>query len=296
MSNYGGIEAGGTKFVCAVGSHPDHIRDQISFKTTTPQETLKRVIDFFKKYPKLQSIGIGSFGPLDLNRESPTYGYITATPKRNWQNVDILGQIKNEFSIPVAIDTDVNAAALGEYTWGAANGLHNFIYLTIGTGIGGGCLINGQPVEGISHPEMGHITIPHDRTFDPFPGICPFHKDCFEGLASGPAIKKRWGMKAENLNENHDAWELEAKYIAYALANYTYVLAPDRIILGGGVMNNPQLLPLIHFRIIDIMGEYFPSKDFKRKIQSYIVLPKLQNQAGILGAIALAQKTDKEKK
>jgi fructokinase len=298
MNVYGGIEAGGTKFVCAVGSHPDYILNQISFKTTTPRETLKRVIDFFKKYLKkhqLQSIGIGSFGPLDLNRESPTYGYITATPKQNWQNVDILGKIKNAFNIPVAIDTDVNTAALGEYTWGAAKGLYNFIYLTIGTGIGGGCLINGHPVEGISHPEMGHIAIPHDRDLDPFPGICPFHQDCFEGLASGPAIKERWGIAAENLAENHDAWKLEANYIAFALVNYTYILSPNRIILGGGVMNNAQLLPLIHPRVIDLLGEYIPSEDLRRQIQSYIVQPKLQNKAGVLGAIALAQKIDKEK-
>jgi fructokinase len=298
MGIYGGIEAGGTKFVCAVGSQPDHIPEQISFETTTPQETLRRVIDFFKKYldkNQLRSIGIGSFGPLDLNKESSKYGYITATPKRNWQDVDILGKIKKEFSIPVTIDTDVNAAALGEYTWGAAKGLHNFIYLTIGTGIGGGCLIDGHPVEGISHPEMGHIAVPHDPDLDPFPGICPFHKDCFEGLASGPAIKKRWGMVAENLSKNHDAWKLEANYIAYALVNYTYVLSPNRIILGGGVMNNPRLFPLIHQKVIDLMGEYIPSEDFRKQIQRYIVPPKLQNQAGVLGAIALAQKIEKAK-
>ena len=183
---YGGIEAGGTKFVCAVGSGPDDIRAQTQFPTTTPGETLARAIDFFRAQPpNLAAIGIASFGPVDPNPASPTFGYITTTPKPGWAQTDFAGAIRRALDLPVGFDTDVNGAALAEYRWGAAQGLDTFIYLTIGTGLGGGGLINGCPMHGLIHPEMGHIRLPHDWEADPFPGTCPYHGDCLEGLAAG---------------------------------------------------------------------------------------------------------------
>ncbi len=243
MNVYGGIEAGGTKFVCAIGSNPDDLRDEIRFETTSVDETINRTIKYFREKnqnKRLMAIGIGSFGPVDLNKESSTYGYITTTPKPNWGNTNIYGKIKEALNIPVGFDTDVNAAALGEYEWGAAQGLTDFIYLTIGTGIGGGGMINGKLLHGLQHPEMGHIYIPHDNNIDPYTGKCPFHKDCFEGLASGPAMEERWGIKAENLSEDHKGWDLEAHYISLALMSYICTLSPQRIIIGGGVMKQKK--------------------------------------------------------
>ncbi|MCI0477366.1 MAG: ROK family protein, partial [Anaerolineales bacterium] len=218
MMNFGGIEAGGTKFVCAVGTAPDDVRET-RFSTTTPEETIRRAIDFFRAQPRVAAIGIGSFGPVDLHRASPTYGYITTTPKPDWANTDLAGAIQRALAVPVGFDTDVNVAALGEHRWGAARGLDTFIYLTIGTGIGGGGLVSGKLMHGLIHPEMGHIRVPHDFVRDPFPGSCPFHSDCLEGLASGPALGKRWGARAETLPADHPAWELQAHYLALALVN-----------------------------------------------------------------------------
>lgn len=291
MSLYGGIEAGGTKFVCAVGSNPEDLSEEIRFDTTSPDKTIYRAIEYFKEQSlkeRLLAIGIGSFGPVDLNRESSTYGYITSTPKPNWENTDFYGKIRNVLNIPVGFDTDVNAAALGEYEWGAARGLTNFIYLTIGTGIGGGGMINGKLLHGLLHPEMGHIFIPHDVKTDPYEGICPFHKDCFEGLASGPSLKDRWSEPGENLSENHKAWDLEAKYISFALINYICTLSPQRIIIGGGVMRK-KLLSLIHERVRKMLNNYIQAKEITEHIEKYIVMPELGNKAGILGAIALAK-------
>ncbi|MCK4817228.1 ROK family protein, partial [bacterium] len=259
MSLFGGIEAGGTKFVCAVGSNPDDLRDEIRFDTTSPDKTIYRAIEYFREQSlgeRLLAIGIGSFGPVDLNRGSSTYGYITSTPKPHWANTDFYGKIRDGLNITVGIDTDVNAAALGEYKWGAARGLANFIYLTIGTGIGGGGMINGRLLHGLLHPEMGHVFIPHDIKTDPYEGKCPFHKDCFEGLASGPALKDRWGEPAENLSEDHKAWDLEAKYISLALINYICTLSPQRIIIGGGVMEQKRLLSLIHEKVRGMLNNY----------------------------------------
>ena len=221
---FGGIEGGGTKFICAVGTSPDDIRREERFPTTTPNETLDKAIRFFKQaeadFGRLSALGIACFGPLDPEPASPTFGFILPTTKPSWSNVNVVGAMKSAFEIPIAFDTDVNGAALGEWTWGAAQGLDTFIYLTIGTGVGGGGIVNGKLLHGLLHPEMGHILLPHDLQRDPFEGVCPFHKDCFEGLASGPAIEKRWGQKAETLPPEHPAWELEAHYIALALANF----------------------------------------------------------------------------
>ena len=200
MALFGAIEAGGTKFVCAVGTGFDDLQSEIRIPTTTPAETLPRVIDFFQQQIKqrgeLNAIGIGAFGPVDVRVDSPTFGWFLDTPKPGWQQIDFAGAIKRELSVPVSFDTDVNAAALGEHRWGNAQGLDTFIYLTVGTGIGGGGMVNGQPIHGLLHPEMGHILIPHDLSIDPFEGACPFHQDCLEGLASGFALEKRWQQKA----------------------------------------------------------------------------------------------------
>jgi len=298
MSLYGGIEAGGTKFVCAVGSNPDDLCVNV-IETTTPNETISRVIAYFKEQnstKKLSSIGIGSFGPIDLNRNSKTYGFITSTPKLNWENVDFVGAIRSSFNIPIGFDTDVNAAAIGEYQWGAAQGLTNFIYLTIGTGIGGGGIINGIPLHGLLHPEMGHIFIPRDNSDKKsYEGNCPRHKDCFEGLASGPAIRNRWGRPPQDLNQDHPAWEYIAKYISYALVNYICTLSPQRIIIGGGVMKQSKLYPLIHQMVKELLNNYLQLPEITENIQNYIVPPTLGDRSGILGAIALAKQAYIEK-
>ena len=298
MSLYGGIEAGGTKFVCAVGSNPDDLCVNV-IETTTPDETISRVIAYFKEQnstKKLSSIGIGSFGPIDLNRNSKTYGFITSTPKLNWENVDFVGAIRSSFNIPIGFDTDVNAAAIGEYQWGAAQGLTNFIYLTIGTGIGGGGIINGIPLHGLLHPEMGHIFIPRDNSDKKsYEGNCPRHKDCFEGLASGPAIRNRWGRPPQDLNQDHPAWEYIAKYISYALVNYICTISPQRIIIGGGVMKQSKLFPLIHQMVKELLNNYLQLPEITENIQNYIVPPTLGDRSGILGAIALAKQAYIEK-
>jgi fructokinase len=289
---FGGIEAGGTKFVCAVGSGPDEIIAETRFPTTIPAETFQEVVTFFKGYKEnlgLSAIGIGSFGPLDLQPSSTTYGSITRTPKPGWSNTNIAGVLKKALGLPVAIDTDVNAASYGEQCWGAARGLSDFIYLTIGTGIGGGAMSHGQLVHGLVHPEMGHIPLPHDLSVDPFPGICPFHNDCFEGLASGPAVNQRWGVPGEKLAPDHPAWALEARYIAYALTDYICTLSPQRIILGGGVMEQAHLFPIIRQLVQEHLNGYIQSAAILDEIDTYIVPPALGKQAGVLGAIGLAK-------
>jgi fructokinase len=287
------IEGGGTKFVCAVGTQAGEILAENHVPTTTPAETLGEVIAFLQEQERelgrFGAIGIASFGPLDPRPASPTYGKILPTPKPGWTNADIVSQIRAAFDIPIAFDTDVNGAALGEWRWGAARALDTFIYLTIGTGIGGGGLINNQLMHGLIHPEMGHIKIPHNFASDPFEGICPFHKDCFEGLASGPAIQARWGQPAETLSPDHPAWKLEAHYIALALANYIYTLSPLRIILGGGVSKQTHIFPQIHNEVQSILNKYIQSPQILDHIQDYIVPAGLGAQAGVLGALALAQ-------
>ena len=289
MTLYGGIEAGGTKFVCAVGTGPDDLRMK-QFPTTTPDETFARAIAFFKELGALAAIGIGSFGPVDPDPASKTFGYITTTPKPGWAHVDFAGAIRRALRVPVGFDTDVNAAALGERRWGAAREIDNFIYLTIGTGIGGGAMVNGELLHGLVHPEMGHMRIPHDRAADPFDGWCPFHGDCFEGLAAGPAIEKRWRRRGEDLPVDHPAWELEARYIAHAVANLVCALSPQRIIVGGGVMQQAQLLPMVRRQVRELLNGYIHSPAILERIDEYVVAPGLGRQAGVLGAIALAER------
>lgn len=286
----GGIEAGGTKFNCAVGSGP---RDLVikRIPTTTPDETISRVIAFFREQKGISAIGIGSFGPLDLDPSSSTYGYITTTPKPGWASTDLAGAVKRAIKVPVGFDTDVNAAAFGEWKWGAARGLENFIYLTVGTGIGGGGMINGKLMHGLVHPEMGHIRIPHDKSADPYPGCCPFHDDCLEGLASGTAIEKRWSQRGEDLPADHPAWIWESYYLALAITDFVCTLSPERIIIGGGLMEQTQLFPMIRKNVVQLLNGYIQAKAVLKDIEHYIVPPGLGAQAGLLGAIALAMET-----
>ncbi|MBP6472567.1 MAG: ROK family protein [Chloroflexi bacterium] len=291
MSLIGGIEAGGTKFVCAVGSGPNDIRAEHRFPTTTPDETLAQAIAFFqaqeREHGRIAAIGIAAFGPLDPNPASPTFGYITTTPKPGWANADVVGAIKTALGVPVGFDTDVNGAALGEHRWGAAQDVDTFIYLTIGTGVGGGVMVNGRLLHGLIHPELGHISLPHDWSHDPYKGRCPYHGDCLEGMAAGPAIGERWGQPAFELPADHPAWELEAHYLALALRSYICTLSPQRIIMGGGVMEQPQLFPLLRQKTVDYLAGYVQSPAILDRIDSYIVPPGLGNQAGVLGAMAL---------
>ncbi len=289
----GGIEGGGTKFVCVVATGPDHIVAETRFPTTTPAETLDQAIAFFAPYVKsgdLASIGFASFGPVDLDSASPTFGYITTTPKPGWAHSDMIGKLRQEFGIPVAFELDVNAAALGEYYWVPENRQHDpLVYFTIGTGIGAGVMVNGKLVHGLAHPEAGHIRLPHDWQKDPFKGVCPYHGDCFEGLATGPSMNTRWGQPAETLPLDHPAWELEATYIALAMTNVVCTLSPKRIVLGGGVMQQMHLFPLIRQKLAQYLNGYIQSPVLLTQMDSYIVPPALGTRSGGLGAIALAQ-------
>ncbi len=281
------MECGGTKFVCATGESGT-ILARTEFPATAPAETIARALEFFQAQPQLQSIGIGSFGPVDLDPTSPKFGYITSTPKNGWRDTDLVGAVRRATGLPVAFDTDVNAAALGEARWGAAQGLDTFLYLTIGTGLGGGGMANGRLLHGLVHPEMGHIRVPHDLRADPFPGGCPFHGDCLEGLVCGPALEARWGQRGETLPPDHPAWDLEARYIALGLATWICTLSPQRIILGGGVMRQAHLFPRIRAQVLTLLNGYIQAPDILEGIAQYIVPPALGGDAGVLGAIALA--------
>jgi len=293
MPLWGGMEAGGTKTVCAVGTGPEDLRAEVRFPTTTPAETIQRIIQFFREQAReepLAAVGVASFGPLDLDPQSPRFGYITSTPKSGWAYTDLAGSVRRSLGTPVGFDTDVNAAALGEHQWGAAQGLHDFVYLTVGTGIGGGAMVNSRLIHGLSHSEMGHIRIPHDRDLDPFDGSCPYHGDCLEGLASGPALEARWGQPGATLGEDHPAWPLEAEYLAFGLVNLICILLPQRIIMGGGIMQQPQIFPLLRRKVQELLNGYLQAPGILDQIDEYIVPPGLGNRAGVLGAIALAQR------
>ena len=291
MKVYGGIEAGGTKFVCVIGTSPQAILAEERFPTTTPDETIARSVDFFTRHTgvELAAIGIGAFGPVDLNPQSPTYGYITTTPKPGWAQVDLRGGLQRALHVPVAFDTDVNVAAFGEHYWVPDNhALDPLLYMTVGTGIGVGIMVNGQPLHGLLHPEAGHMLLPRDPQRDPFVGACPYHGDCFEGLAGGPALAKRWGQAAETLPPDHPAWRLEAHYIALAVANLTLVLSPQRIVIGGGVLQHTGLLERVRSEVRELLNGYVQSEQITQHIDQFIVPPALGNRSGMLGAIALA--------
>jgi len=288
---YGGVEAGGTKFVCCVASGPDNIVEEVRFATTTPGETLKKTIQFFEPFVKdgrIKSIGVGCFGPLDLDPASLTVAFTTATPEPGWSQVDVRGTMYRALNVPIAFGMDVNVAGVGESIWGASRGLDPSLYLTIGTGIGGGYIKDGKPLIGMLNLEMGHLRLPHDHKRDPFEGNCPFHGDCFEGLANGPAIEKRLGIKGALVPETDPYWDVEADYIAAALMNYILTLSPQKIILGGGVMQREFLFPKVRSRVLELLNGYVNSKAILQDIDQYIVPPGLGNQSGSMGAIAIA--------
>ncbi len=281
MSRFGGIEVGGSKFVCGVGSDPANI-ESATFPTTAPQETIAQAVDFFSAHRPFDAVGIASFGPIDRDRKSHTFGYITSTPKLAWRNFNLVGAVESALQVPVAFDTDVNAAALAEGRWGAAQGLSTFLYVTVGTGIGGGAVVNGQLLHGRSHPEMGHIRVPRDPGRDAFPGNCPYHGDCLEGLIAGPALQARSEKSPSLLPADHPVWELVVHYLALALMDWIYTLSPERVVLGVGIMQRKELFPRLQGKVTDLMQGYMETPD--------IVPARLGPRGGVLGAIALAQR------
>jgi len=288
VSVFGGVETGGTKWKCAIGTGPDDLRATETIPTTTPAETIDRVIAFFERGGPLDAIGIGSFGPLDRKPSSPTWGYVTTTPKPGWAHTAVGPELRSRLGVPVVFDTDVNAAALGEHRWGAAQGLDTFCYVTVGTGIGGGGMVGGKLLHGLVHPEFGHMRIPHDGDTDPFPGVCPYHGDCWEGLASGLAMEARWGRPPTEL-DGGAPWQLEARYLALGLVGVICVLSPERIVIGGGIMSRDDLLGQVQREIVSLLNGYVESADVGEGISGYVTLPALGARSGVLGAIALAQ-------
>lgn len=290
MDLFGGIEAGGTKFVCGIGTGPDDLRIA-RIATESPETTIANTVAFFREHAgnRLRAVGIGSFGPVDLHSESRTFGYITSTPKLAWRNFDLVGSIRTALGVPVGFDTDVNAAAVGEARWGAAQGLSDFLYLTVGTGIGGGALVHGAVLHGLLHPEMGHIRIPHDLSKDPYPGCCPYHGDCLEGLASGPAMEERWGIPAHLLPADHPAWRLEAHYLALALNTWVCTLSPRRLLLGGGVMQQPHLFDMIRRELAELLNGYIQMSEITEENNCFVMAPRLGARAGVLGSLVLAE-------
>jgi fructokinase len=270
---YGGIEAGGTKWVCGVGTSPSDL-ETITIPTRGPSETMREAAEFFRG-KGISALGIGSFGPLDLKA-----GRIVSTPKLAWQGTDLVGEFSRALDIPVRLETDVNAAALGEARWGAARGVSDFVYLTVGTGVGGGVMVSGRLVHGVGHPEIGHLPIPHDLATDPFRGNCPFHGDCLEGLASGTAIRERWGVAGEDLPKGHPGWELEARYLARGVASLAYTLSPELVILGGGVMRRSELLGMVEREVGLVVNGYVRVPEIRS--------PGLGELSGVAGAVALA--------
>lgn len=270
--------------VCAVGNEKGEILDRVSIPTEAPETTMPALLEYFQG-KSVEALGIGCFGPVDLDPASGTYGFITTTPKLAWRDYNICGYFRERLKVPVGFDTDVNGSMLGEATWGCAKGLDTAIYLTVGTGIGAGIMAGGKLLHGMQHPEGGHILLPKHPD-DTYEGKCPYHKACMEGLASGPAIEARWGKKAAELSDRPEVWELEAWYLACAITNYIMILSPQKIILGGGVMHQEQLMPLIREKVKELLGGYLQTKELA-DLDSYIVLPSLKDNQGILGALKL---------
>lgn len=285
---YGAIEAGGTKFVCAVGNSPLDIKEQATFPTETPEKTFQNVLNFFQSFT-LDALGVGSFGPIEIDPASSHYGCIKNTPKQAWKNVDFLGKLKQVYDIPIGWTTDVNAAALGESTVGAGKDKTDVLYLTIGTGIGGGMVIDSTFLGGNMHPEMGHIPVQRHPK-DSFTSICPYHNNCLEGMAAGPTIKARTGTEGSKVGEAHEVWDFLAYYIAQALYNYTLTLRPDIIVLGGGVMENSSLLSKIKKELNRMLNQYVDTPSLDR----YLVTPGLNNKSGIIGGLVLAEQVLKQ--
>jgi len=279
----GAIEAGGTKFVCSVLDEFNETKDRCVIRTRGPEETLAEAADFFRKHP-VDALGVGAFGPIDLNDRSETYGTIKNTPKTAWKDFPLLDELKRKLGVPVAVDTDVNAACLGEFRFGAGRDADSAMYITVGTGVGAGFVKDDQVFKGFTHPEMGHIKVSR-MDGDSFEGVCPYHGDCLEGLVSGPAIEKRAGVKGADISADDPVWESVSHYIAQALVNYTLVLCPERIIIGGGVMKQSHLYPMIRKEFKRILNDYITIGN----LESYITAPKLNDDQGVIGAAALAK-------
>ncbi len=279
---YGAIEAGGTKFVCAVSDENLDIKERVSIPTTVPEETMTAVFAFFDQHD-VASIGVGSFGPIDVNKKSETYGYITSTPKLAWAHYNFLGALTERYDVPVAWTTDVNAAAYGELRKGAAVGKDSCLYITVGTGIGGGVVIDGKIINGYGHPEVGHILV-RKHPEDIYEGACPYHGDCLEGVAAGPSLEQRHGIKGHELGAEHKAWEIEAYYLAQAIMSYTLILSPEMVVMGGGVMKQTQLFPLMRASFEKQMNGYVATPP----LEDYIVPCGLGDNAGITGCLLLA--------
>lgn len=289
---YGTIEAGGTKFVCAYGSGPEDLRASVTIPTTTPSETLERAVAFFREaaaaHGNPTAIGIASFGPIDCREGSDSYGRITSTPKAGWADTLMVGYFEEAFGVPVGFDTDVNGAALAEWRWGCAQDLSTCLYVTVGTGIGGGFVVEGKTLKGLLHPEMGHVRVRRLEE-DPFGGNCPFHGDgCLEGMASGPAIEKRWGTSASELEPGHRAWKWQSDYLAQAIVSWIVTLSPEKIVLGGGVMQQAHLFAPIRDRVAELLNGYIQAEEILNKDPEYIRSPGLGTASGILGGLALA--------
>ena len=283
----GALEAGGTKMVCAIGDELGNIESRASFPTRKPEETMPDIIGFFAEQ-KIEALGVGSFGPLSLDPESTDYGAITTTPKLDWRGFPLRKALIDALNVPVDVDTDVNAAALGEAVYGAGKGLNSLVYYTVGTGVGGGALVDGRLLHGLVHPEMGHMLLRPDPR-DPSPkGFCPYHESCLEGLANGPAIEKRWGVSAKELPEDHIAWEIEAEYLAQMCVNTIVLLSPKRIVLGGGVMHQLHLFPRIRRRTLELLGGYVAHPAILEQIDAFIIPPALGDNAGAVGSLLLA--------
>jgi fructokinase len=289
---FGVVEAGGTKFNCAIANDRSEILAQRRIPTTDPASTLAALLAFLNQgsgqFGKLAAIGVASFGPVELDKRSARYGFIGKTPKAGWSSTDIAGTLAREFACPVGFDTDVNAAALAEHRWGAARDVRDLVYLTIGTGIGGGVLVNGEPLHGLMHPEIGHV-YPRRHPLDlGFGGVCPFHGDCLEGVASGPAIVARTGALLQQLDEAHPQWEIEADYLGQLCAQLVVTVSPQRIVMGGGVMSQARLLPLIRPRLLHWLGGYIDRREILADVDRYVVAPEFGDDAGVLGALILA--------
>jgi len=283
---YGAIEAGGTKFVCAVFDKDLNTVDKVKIDTLEPEYTMGKAIEFFKKH-NVVSLGIGAFGPIDINPESKSYGMIQNTPKIKWRNYNLVEALSQKFDIPIKIDTDVNAAALGEYKMGHGVNKRSVLYITIGTGVGAGFVIEGKTLYGLTHPEMGHVLVRQLKE-DEFEGNCPTHKNCLEGLVAGPAIEKRWGIKGHLLPQDHKVWDYIADYIGQALMSYNLILSPEIILIGGGVSQQEQLFDKIRSAFKKHMNGYIQHEVLDGDLKDYIKYPKNGQLAGLYGALQLS--------